>query len=99
MRAGGTDAGDIARLGRRHTWRLKTAISVPDHVYERAEHLARRAGRRRSELYSTAVAEYLARHEVDEVTAAIDRVIDALGQGEDPFISAASNRVLHDTEW
>jgi predicted transcriptional regulator len=78
---------------------MKTAISVPDHVYERAERLARRSGRSRSELYSTAVAEYLARHEVDEVTAAIDRVVAALGQEDDAFVSAASSRVLRELEW
>jgi predicted transcriptional regulator len=78
---------------------MKTAISVPDHVFERAERLAKRSGRSRSELYSTALAEYVARHELDEVTAAVDRVIEALSQEDDAFVAAAASQVLRETEW
>jgi predicted transcriptional regulator len=78
---------------------MKTAISVPDPIFKRAEQMARRSGRSRSELYSTALAEYLARHELDQVTAAIDRVMDAVGHDEDAFIVEAARRVLSDTEW
>ena len=41
---------------------MKTAISIPDETFEAAETLAGRLGLSRSELYATAVAEYLARH-------------------------------------
>jgi hypothetical protein len=37
--------------------------------------------------------------ESDEVTAAIDRVIDVLSPEGDDFVSAASSRVLRKTEW
>ena len=39
---------------------MKIAISVPDEVFDSADELARELGISRSELYSTAVAEYLA---------------------------------------
>jgi metal-responsive CopG/Arc/MetJ family transcriptional regulator len=38
---------------------VKTAISIPDAVFEEAERLAKRRGWSRSELYSNAVAEYV----------------------------------------
>ena len=78
---------------------MKTAVSIPDEVFEKAERLARRAGRSRSEVFSAALAEYVARHAPDEVTEAMDRVYADLGGQEDRFVSAAGRRVLENTEW
>ena len=41
---------------------MKTAISIPDPVFEAADQLAARIGMSRSELYATAVAEFMDRH-------------------------------------
>ena len=78
---------------------MKTAVSIPDEVFERVERLARRAGRSRSEVFSAALAEYVARHEPDEVTEAMDRVCADLGDHQDSFVSAAARRVLEKTTW
>lgn len=51
---------------------MKTAISIPDAVFEGAEQLAARAGISRSELYSTAVADYIARHRAAGVRERLD---------------------------
>ncbi len=78
---------------------MKTAVSVPDDVFERAERLAQREGRSRSEVYSTALREYVARNSPDEVADALDRVIAEVGDGSDPFVTTAGRRVLTSTEW
>ncbi|MEO8274126.1 MAG: ribbon-helix-helix protein, CopG family [Chloroflexota bacterium] len=80
---------------------MKTAISVPDDVFQRAEHLARREGRSRSEVYSTALREYVARHAPDEVTDSIDRAMVDLGDdaGPDGFLRESAGRVLGASEW
>jgi predicted transcriptional regulator len=78
---------------------MKTAVSVPDDVFEGAERLARREGRSRSEVYSAALREYVARHAPDEVVDALDRVVAEVGQGIDPFVDAASRRTLESTDW
>ncbi len=78
---------------------MKTAVSIPDDLFEHAERLARRIGSTRSGLYSRAVREYLARHAPDEVTAAMDRVCDAVGQKEDDFVAAAARETLERSEW
>jgi predicted transcriptional regulator len=78
---------------------MKTAVSVPDEVFESAERLARRERRSRSEVYSAALREYVARHSPDEVTDAIDRVVAETGGPSDPFVTAAAARVLERTEW
>ena len=78
---------------------MKIAVSVPDDVFGRAERLARKAGRSRSEVYSSALREDVARHEPDEVTDALDRVMADLGETADPFVSEAGRRVLETSEW
>ncbi len=80
---------------------MKTAISVPDDVFERAERLARRAGRSRSELYSAALREYVARHEPDDVTAMLDRVVAEIGDSaeEARFVEPTGRSVLAASEW
>lgn len=78
---------------------MKTAVSIPDEVFEKVERLARRAGRSRSEVFSAALAEYVARHAPDEVTEAMDRVCAKLVDHQDAFVSAAGRRVLENTEW
>jgi hypothetical protein len=78
---------------------MKTAVSIPDEVFEKVERLARRAGRSRSEVFSAALKEYVARHAPDEVTETMDRVCEALGDQSDAFVAAAGRRVLENTEW
>lgn len=78
---------------------MKTAISVPDDVFNRAEQLARRQGRSRSELYSAAVREYVARHAPDDVTEALDRVVEDVGPEPAEFRRAAAKRVMRRAEW
>lgn len=78
---------------------MKTAISVPDEVFAQAERLARRQGRSRSEFYSAAVREYVARHAPDDVTDAIDRVVADLGEEPAAFRRAAGKRIMRRTEW
>jgi len=78
---------------------MKTAVSVPDEVFESAERLARRERRSRSEVYSAALREYVARHSPDEITDAVDRVVADVGGTIDPFVGSAAARVLHGTEW
>jgi metal-responsive CopG/Arc/MetJ family transcriptional regulator len=65
---------------------MKTAVSIPDDVFDKVERLARREGRSRSEVFSAALAEYLARHAPDEVTDAMNRVCAEIGEQHDGFV-------------
>jgi len=78
---------------------MKTAVSLPDRLFREAEQHARRAQKSRSQLYAEALAEYLARHAPDEVTAAMDRVVEQVGPEPDAFGAAAARRVLERVEW
>jgi metal-responsive CopG/Arc/MetJ family transcriptional regulator len=78
---------------------MKTAVSIPDEVFEKVERLARRTRKSRSRVFSDALKEYVARHAPDEVTEAMNRVCEQLGDQKDAFVTAAGRRVLERTEW
>ena len=78
---------------------MKTAVSIPDEVFEEVERLARRMKRSRSELYSRALAEYVARHAPNRVTDAMNRALTEISEPTDRFVRAASRRVLERSEW
>jgi antitoxin MazE6 len=79
---------------------MKTAVSVPDDLFAQADRLAKRSRRSRSEVYSAALREYVARHAPDEVTAGLDAVLADLGQPESAdFTRAAAARTLASSEW
>jgi metal-responsive CopG/Arc/MetJ family transcriptional regulator len=78
---------------------MKTAVSIPDEIYHGAERLARRTKKSRSQLFSDALLEYLARHAPDEVTEAMDRACAEVGEDNDSFVAAASRRILERSQW
>ena len=78
---------------------MKTAVSIPDEIFERAERLARRHRRSRSEVYAAALDEYVARHAPDEVTDTMNRVCEEVGDENDAFLAAAGRRALDRVEW
>jgi metal-responsive CopG/Arc/MetJ family transcriptional regulator len=53
---------------------MKTAISIPDSVFEAAEKLANRVGVSRSQLYTKAVKEFLKEHQNELVTKKLNEV-------------------------
>jgi predicted transcriptional regulator len=78
---------------------MKTAISIPDEVFTRAEKLAKRTQKSRSRLYSDAVREYVDRHSASAITEAVNRVIDKVGSDVDPFLTAAARRTFERNQW
>jgi predicted transcriptional regulator len=78
---------------------MKTAISIPDEVFEDAERLAVQLRTSRSRLYSQALREFVARHSPDEITESMNRVVAEVGAEADDFRRAATRRVLAKVEW
>jgi predicted transcriptional regulator len=78
---------------------MKTAISIPNDVFETAEHLAKRLKKSRSQIYSEAVSEYVARHDVSTITDRIDAVCAEVDTRPDGFAKEAARRLLSRTEW
>jgi metal-responsive CopG/Arc/MetJ family transcriptional regulator len=78
---------------------MKTAVSLPDDLFARAEDFARRVGKSRSQLYREALAEYLLRRDPDAVTQSMDQALEDIDQPRDPWLAAAGNAVLERSEW
>lgn len=78
---------------------MKTAVSIPDDVFEMVERLARRNRKSRSEVFSAALREYVARHAPEEVTEAMNRVCEKLSEDDKSFVRTAARRVLEKPEW
>jgi metal-responsive CopG/Arc/MetJ family transcriptional regulator len=77
---------------------MKTAVSIPDEVFAEAEELRKQLATSRSELYSNALREYLARHGSDAVTEALDRLHDE-APTDTTFAEAAARQTLRRTDW
>lgn len=82
-----------------YTNNMKVSLSIPDDVFDAAERFSRQTNMSRSRLYIHALKEYLIRHSPDEITDAVNRVCEELGDTtQDPFVSAAARRILENTE-
>ena len=78
---------------------MKTAVSLPDSLFEEAERLAALCGMSRSQLYQAALREYVQRHDPEAITAAWDALINQQGGEPGPFAAAAAARALAEVEW
>ncbi len=88
---------------------MKTAVSIPDDVFDDAERLADRLQTSRSQLYARALSEFVARHDEDRVTAKMNEVIKEIeteevetGEvepGRDEFSREAARQTLRRVPW
>jgi predicted transcriptional regulator len=78
---------------------MKTAISIPDPVFEAAEKLARQLKISRSELYATALATYLEREQADDVTRRLNEVYAKAESSIEPEWLQAQAQVIVKEEW
>jgi metal-responsive CopG/Arc/MetJ family transcriptional regulator len=78
---------------------MKAAVSLPDELFEKVERLARRTRKSRSEVFSAALREYVARHAPDEVTETMNAVCDRIGDQGDSFVARSGRRVLGKCDW
>ena len=77
---------------------VKTAISLPDHLFEAGDRLARRLGISRSELYARALENYLAGADDVDVTRLLDAVLADVDTSVDSDLAAAQREVLLRTD-
>ncbi len=53
---------------------MKTAISIPDPIFQSAEIMAQHLAISRSELFTKAISEYLETHKYQDVTESLNKV-------------------------
>ena len=78
---------------------MKTAISVPDDLFQAVEETARRLGLSRSALYQRAMAEYLQHHGDEGITDALNTVYATQESGVDPVLDRMQIASLPREDW
>jgi predicted transcriptional regulator len=73
---------------------VKTAISLPDALYERVQQHAERLGISRSEFFAVAARRWADELDGDALTAAIDEVVDRAGADDGEGFALAAARGL-----
>jgi metal-responsive CopG/Arc/MetJ family transcriptional regulator len=68
---------------------MKTAISLPDVLYEKAEQTASYMGIPQSKLFAMALEEFISKHNGKMITGKINSVYEKIDQAEfEPYLNA-----------
>ena len=78
---------------------MNTELTIPDDLHEQAEQLAARLQISRSQLYTQALAEFVARHDPSTITAQMNQALAELDSPETEFACEAGRQVLRQVEW
>lgn len=78
---------------------MKTAISIPDPVFDSAERLAHRLGVSRSELYTKAIRQFVQHHDASEVTARLNELYETESSELDPVLQSMQSRSVDSGSW
>jgi len=78
---------------------MKTAISIPDTIFQAAENLARRLGLSRSELYVKAVNDYIKTHKYQDVTKKLNEVYSSIDSGVEDDVYSMQVRSIPKDNW
>ena len=78
---------------------MKTAISLPDPIFEEAEELAKRLGMSRSQLHATAVSPFVEAYREEAITAALNELYATEDSAVDPVLQQLQALALPYEEW
>lgn len=78
---------------------MKTAISIPDEIFEEAEKAAKQLGLSRSELFTRAIKAYLIERSERSIASSYNAAFDDAASSKDDFQREAARRVLLGVEW
>ncbi len=78
---------------------MKTAISIPDPIFQAAENMAHRLGVSRSELFSNAISEYMKRHKYQDVTESLNKVYRETDSKLDEKLALMQRKSIQEDGW
>ena len=78
---------------------MKTAVSLPEDLFRRAEVVAKKLHVSRSRLYATAISEFLDRSHSERVTERLNEVYDGTAAKVDAVLHRAQLKSLGDDSW
>ena len=78
---------------------MKTAISLPDKLFQQANEVAKALGISRSTLYANALSDYLARRSAEQVTTRLNQVYQSVEGRPEPGLAASQARASRQDHW
>ena len=78
---------------------VKTAISLPDDLFRRAEAVARKLKISRSQLYATAIMEFIERRQAARITQHLNEIYSAEPAKIDPALASAQSKSIERESW
>jgi predicted DNA-binding protein len=82
-----------------YTGQVKSTSAIPKALEDKVARVARRLGKPRRLVIKDAIDEYVARHDPDAITQAMNRVAEVLDTRSEPSVAGAARRILENTEW
>lgn len=78
---------------------MKTAISIPDPIFQAGETLAKNLNLSRSELYTKALQTFIAAHDAQHITDALNEVYNEHSSSLEPGIASLQLASLPREDW
>jgi metal-responsive CopG/Arc/MetJ family transcriptional regulator len=78
---------------------MKTAISIPDPIFQQAEKTARQLNITRSELYAKAVVAFVEQHHTQGITEKLNEIYASENSALEPEFARAQTAMLNAEEW
>jgi len=78
---------------------MKTAISVPDDVFDRVDRFARRHKISRSAVFTAAAKEYVQHHQREGITERLNAIYPKESSALDPVLSKLQTTSLSSGSW
>ena len=78
---------------------MKTAVSLPEELFLEAERIAQSLGVSRSQLYASALAEFIAQHQAQNVTKRLNEVYSKHDSNLDAVLETLQLSSLAPDEW
>jgi len=78
---------------------MKTAVSMPDDLFRRAEATARRLRVSRSQLYARAIEEFVNRQQGNAITERLNDVYSRIPAKVEPALERAQLKSLQEDAW
>ena len=92
-------SGQKAATTAGYTHRVKPGPAIPKALKAKVARVARRLRKAPRLVLRDAIDEYVARHDPEAVTRAMNRVAELVDTRSEPGVAGAARRILENTEW
>jgi len=78
---------------------MKTAVSIPDELFQKAETLAKRQRKARSTIYAEALKAYLEQQDDSSVTEELNQLYSKHSSELEPEVAVSQAQIMRLSDW